>query len=89
MLDLAFGNGVAKTNTQILKIAKVDFEAAIFLSKVEKLIQEMKTANLESLTISPPEESKAFLDGKISQHTTPSHQSCHGNFTHPFSSRDS
>ena len=24
----------------------------------------MKTANLESLTISPPEESKAFLDGE-------------------------
>ena len=32
--------------------------------QVEKLIQEMKTANLESLTISPPEESKAFLDGE-------------------------
>jgi len=30
--------------------------------EVEKLIQEMKTANLESLTISPPEESKALLD---------------------------
>ena len=34
--------------------------------QVEKLIQEMKTANLESLTISPPEESKAFLDGDTS-----------------------
>ena len=36
-------------------------------SEVEKLIQDMKSANLESLTISPPEETKAFLDGK-SQH---------------------
>ena len=33
-------------------------------SEVEKLIQDMKSANLESLTISPPEETKAFLDGK-------------------------
>lgn len=32
-------------------------------AEVEKLIQDMKSANLESLTISPPEESKAFLDG--------------------------
>lgn len=31
-------------------------------SEVEKLIQDMKSANLESLTISPPEETKAFLD---------------------------
>merc|ERR1711874_882417 len=30
--------------------------------EVEKLIQDMKSANLESLTISPPEESKTFLD---------------------------
>ena len=36
----------------------------LFSLQVEKLIQEMKTANLESLTISPPEESKAFLDGE-------------------------
>ena len=33
--------------------------------EVEKLIQDMKSANLESLTISPPEESKTFLDGKL------------------------
>ena len=38
----------------------------IHFPQVEKLIQEMKTANLESLTISPPEESKAFLDGETS-----------------------
>ena len=46
----------------------LDVEAAIQArkSEVEKLIQEMKSANLESLTISPPEESKVFLDGKIS-----------------------
>lgn len=49
-----------KLNREVL-----DVEAAIQQrkSEVEKLIQEMKTANLESLTISPPEESKAFLDG--------------------------
>jgi len=48
-----------KLNREVL-----DVEAAIQQrkSEVEKLIQEMKTANLESLTISPPEESKAFLD---------------------------
>ena len=33
--------------------------------EVEKLIADMKSANLESLTISPPEETKAFLDGKL------------------------
>lgn len=33
--------------------------------EVEKLIQDMKSANLESLTISPPEESKTFLDGEL------------------------
>ena len=31
--------------------------------EVERLIQDMKSANLESLTISPPEETRAFLDG--------------------------
>merc|ERR1719228_1584631 len=39
-------------------------------SEVEKLIQDMKSANLESLTISPPEETKAFLDGPIKPGTT-------------------
>ena len=33
-------------------------------SEVEKLIADMKSANLESLTISPPEENKVFLDGE-------------------------
>lgn len=32
-------------------------------SEVEKLIKEMREANMESLAISPPEESKQFLDG--------------------------
>ena len=35
--------------------------------EVEKLIQDMKSANLESLTISPPEESKTFLEGESEQ----------------------
>lgn len=41
-----------------------DVEAQILARKgeVEQLIQDMKSANLESLTISPPEETKAFLD---------------------------
>ena len=38
--------------------------------EVEKLIADMKSANLESLTISPPEETKAFLDGTLNLHTT-------------------
>ena len=46
------------------------FSTKTFL-QVEKLIQEMKTANLESLTISPPEESKAFLDGEASSSNQP------------------
>ena len=33
-------------------------------AEVEKLIQEMREVNMESLAISPPEESKQFLDGK-------------------------
>ena len=33
-------------------------------AEVEKLIREMREANLESLAISPPEESKQFLDGE-------------------------
>ncbi len=33
-------------------------------AEVEKLISEMREANMESLAISPPEESKQFLDGE-------------------------
>ena len=29
------------------------------------MIREMREANMESLAISPPEESKQFLDGKL------------------------
>merc|ERR1712111_137040 len=44
-----------------------DVEHAILARKgeVEKLIADMKSANLESLTISPPEETKAFLDAFV------------------------
>ena len=34
-------------------------------AEVEKLIQEMREVNMESLAISPPEESKQFLDGNM------------------------
>ena len=34
-------------------------------SEVEQLIKEMREANMESLAISPPEESKQFLEGKL------------------------
>ena len=34
-------------------------------AEVEQLIKEMREANMESLAISPPEESKQFLDGKF------------------------
>ena len=34
-------------------------------SEVEQLIKEMREANMESLAISPPEESKQFLDGEF------------------------
>ena len=56
------------TYNTVINIQVLDVEAAIQArkSEVEKLIQEMKSANLESLTISPPEESKVFLDGKNS-----------------------
>ena len=33
-------------------------------SEVEQLIKEMREANMESLAISPPEESKQFLEGE-------------------------
>ena len=34
-------------------------------AEVEKLIKEMRDANMESLAISPPEESKQFMDGEF------------------------
>ena len=47
-----------------MKVQDVENQILARKSEVEKLIQDMKSANLESLTISPPEETKAFLDGK-------------------------
>jgi hypothetical protein len=45
------------------KVKEVDDQINQRKAEVEKLIQEMREANMESLTISPPEESKQFLDG--------------------------
>jgi len=39
-------------------------------AEVEKLMKEMKSLNLESLTISPPEESKTFLEGPVKPGST-------------------
>lgn len=39
-------------------------------SEVEQLIKEMREANMESLTISPPEESKQFLEGPPKPNTS-------------------
>jgi hypothetical protein len=47
-------------------VQEVEVEIQARKGEVERLIQDMKSANLESLTISPPEETRAFLDGTIS-----------------------
>ena len=49
-----------------VRIIRKDVEDQIRARKaeVEQLIKEMREANMESLAISPPEESKQFLDGK-------------------------
>merc|ERR1711953_1338119 len=44
------------------EVQEVENQIMTRKGEVEKLIQDMKSANLESLTISPPEESKTFLD---------------------------
>merc|ERR1740123_2223842 len=44
------------------EVQQVENQIMTRKGEVEKLIQDMKSANLESLTISPPEESKTFLD---------------------------
>ena len=49
------------------QVQEVENQIMTRKGEVEKLIQDMKSANLESLTISPPEESKTFLDGKLKQ----------------------
>lgn len=50
------------------QVQQVENQIMTRKGEVEKLIQDMKSANLESLTISPPEESKTFLDGEL-QHS--------------------
>ena len=47
------------------QVQQVENQIMTRKGEVEKLIQDMKSANLESLTISPPEESKTFLDGEL------------------------
>ena len=49
------------------QVQQVENQIMTRKGEVEKLIQDMKSANLESLTISPPEESKTFLDGELEQ----------------------
>ena len=48
-----------------VQVAEVEHAILTRKGEVEKLIADMKSANLESLTISPPEETKAFLDGTL------------------------
>ena len=49
-----------------MQVKEVEDKISARKAEVEKLIREMREANLESLAISPPEESKQFLDGEIS-----------------------
>jgi len=54
----------ANVNQQLSKEVKdVEDQLSQRKAEVEKLIQEMREVNMESLAISPPEESKQFLDG--------------------------
>ena len=46
-----------------LQVKDVEDQLSQRKAEVEKLIQEMREVNMESLAISPPEESKQFLDG--------------------------
>ena len=48
-----------------LQVKDVEDQLSQRKAEVEKLIQEMREVNMESLAISPPEESKQFLDGNI------------------------
>jgi len=45
------------------EVKEVEDKISARKAEVEKLIREMREANLESLAISPPEESKQFLEG--------------------------
>jgi len=44
---------------------EVENELSSRKAEVEKLMKEMKSLNLESLTISPPEESNPFIEGPL------------------------
>ena len=48
-----------------LQVKDVEDQLSQRKAEVEKLIQEMREVNMESLAISPPEESKQFLDGNM------------------------
>ena len=48
----------------IFQVEEVQEQISHRKAEVEKLIKEMRDANMESLAISPPEESKQFLDGE-------------------------
>ena len=47
-----------------MQVKEVEDKISARKAEVEKLIREMREANLESLAISPPEESKQFLEGQ-------------------------
>ena len=47
------------------QVKEVEDQISQRKAEVEKLIKEMREANMESLAISPPEESKQFLDGNF------------------------
>jgi len=58
----------ANVNQQLSKEVKdVEDQISQRKAEVEKLIQEMREVNMESLAISPPEESQQFLDGPPKQ----------------------
>jgi len=56
----------ANVNQQLSKeVKEVEEQISQRKAEVEKLIQEMREVNMESLAISPPEESKQFLDAYV------------------------
>merc|ERR1719508_5832 len=44
---------------------EIDQELSQRKQEADKLMKEMKSLNLESLTISPPEENKSFMEGPM------------------------
>ena len=53
-----------KDQTLLFQVKDVEEQISARKAEVENLIKEMREANMESLAISPPEESKQFLDGE-------------------------